>query len=119
MLNDSYEAYGIGQRDGTTFLFPTSEIDDLMAQTGGDHAALERALGLPEGYLNDSAIRVDVPDLRDYDLRVPSGNEAGANDQWLPGGFLPQGMPEAVIDGAQVPPEDLTITGISDSEGTK
>ncbi|MGW0159977.1 hypothetical protein ACWDUN_11700 [Mycobacterium sp. NPDC003323] len=117
MLNDSYEAYGIGQRDGTTFLFPTSEIDDLMAQTGGDNAALERALGLPEGYLNDNVIRVDVPDLREYDLRVPSGNEAGANDQWIPGGYLPQGTPEAVIDGSRVPPEDLTITDLSDPEG--
>lgn len=107
MLNDTFEDFGIGQRDGTTFVFPTSKVDELMESTRGDPTALEKALGLPGGYFKDNVIRVDIKDPQHYNLRVPSGNEAGANKLWLPGGFLPRGMPEAVIDGAEVPPEDV------------
>lgn len=28
---------------------------------------------------------------------MPSGNEFGANDKWLPGGILPEGNLEAII----------------------
>lgn len=31
-------------------------------------------------------------------LRMPSGNESGVNELWLPGGKLPNGKLEAVID---------------------
>ncbi len=31
-------------------------------------------------------------------MRMPSGNELGANPQWLPGGKLPTGYSEIVID---------------------
>lgn len=119
MLNDTFEDFGIGQIDGTTFVFPANEIDALMESTGGNPSALEKALGLPEGYLNGSVIRVDIPDPGQYNIRMPSGNEAGANEQWLPGGLLPQGMPEAVIDGGLVPPEDLTISDLAGAEGGK
>jgi hypothetical protein len=108
MPDENFDKYGIGQRDGTTFVFPTPEVDALMDK--GDFAAVEKALGLPDGYFKDyNMIRVDIPDPQQYSLRIPSGNEAGANDYWLPGGFLPEGMPEAVIDGSKVPPERLTI----------
>ena len=113
MTADALEDYGIGHRDGTTYVFPTRELQELMEATGGDRRALEQALGLPDGYFDtDGVVRVDVPDPNSYDLRVPSGNEAGTNDQWIPGGFLPTGMPEAIIDGAKVPPEDLSITDL-------
>ena len=29
---------------------------------------------------------------------MPTGNESGANDLWLPGGKLPKGYSEAVMD---------------------
>ncbi|KUI34676.1 hypothetical protein AU195_09130 [Mycobacterium sp. IS-1496] len=113
MTAEALEDYGIGHRDGTTFVFPTRELETLMEATGGDRRALEQALGLPDGYFEtDGVVRVDVPEPSNFDLRIPSGNEAGANEQWIPGGFLPTGIPEAVIDGADVPPGDLTITDI-------
>lgn len=114
MTADNLEAFGIGQRDGTTFVFPRSELDSLMESTGGDRSRLEQALGLPDGYFSTyEVVRVDIPDPRSYDLRMPSGNEAGANDKWIPGGFLPEGMPEAVIDGAEVPSDGLIVTDLS------
>jgi hypothetical protein len=112
MLKDTFDDFGIGQVDGTTFVFPSSEIDALMEATKGDSRALEQALGLPDGYFKDNVIRVDIQDLEPYNFRIPSGNEAGANAKWLPGGLLPQGMPEAVIDGSKVPLEDLTVNDL-------
>ncbi|KUI25590.1 hypothetical protein AU196_22535 [Mycobacterium sp. IS-1742] len=113
MTAEALEDFGIGHRDGTTFVFPTRELETLMETTGGDRRALEQALGLPNGYFDvDGVVRVDVPEPSNFDLRIPSGNEAGANDQWIPGGFLPTGMPEAVIDGAAVPSSDIKITDL-------
>ncbi|HNM86847.1 MAG TPA: hypothetical protein PKI77_20275, partial [Mycobacterium sp.] len=104
MTADNLDAFGIGQRDGTTFVFPKNELDKLMGATGGDRALLEQALGLPPGYFATyEIVRVDIPNPENYGIRMPSGNEAGANDQWFPGGFLPTGMPEAIIDGVKVP----------------
>lgn len=37
------------------------------------------------------------------DLRIPSGNEGGANSQWVPGGFTAGGVPEAVVDLTNAP----------------
>lgn len=113
MTAEALGDYGIGHRDGTTVVFPTRELENLMEVTGGDRRALEQALGLPDGYFEtDGVVRVDVAEPKNFDLRIPSGNEAGANDQWIPGGFLPTGMPEAVIDGADVPAGDLTVTDL-------
>ena len=118
MVSDNFDMYGIGQRDGTSFVMPTNEVHSLMASTGGNPRALEKELGLPDGYFSAYyVIRIDIPDPGDYDLRVPSGNEAGANDQWIPGGFLPQGVSEAVIDGSEVPRGDMTISDVDWPDG--
>lgn len=113
MTQENLEAFGIGQRDGTSFVMPKSEADALMAATGGEPRALENALGLPEGFLDtNKLVRVDIPGPDKYDLRMPSGNEAGANDQWLPGGRLPDGAREAIIDGGRVPHDDYKVTDL-------
>ena len=45
-------------------------------------------------------LRIDIPYDEKLNLRIPSGNEAGANSQWIPGGKLPAGGREAVIDAS-------------------
>jgi len=105
MTQGNLAKYGPSQRDGTSFMMPGSEADALLAKAGGDPNALEDALGLPRGTLeNNPLVRVDVPSPRSCGLRVPSGNEAGANDLWIPGGKLPGGTSEAVIDLGKAPP---------------
>ena len=105
MTQGNLAKYGPSQRDGTSFMMPSSEADALLAKAGGDPNALEDALGLPRGTLeNNPLVRVDVPSPRSCGLRVPSGNEAGANDLWIPGGKLPGGTSEAVIDLGKAPP---------------
>ncbi|HTE40783.1 MAG TPA: hypothetical protein VK629_08130, partial [Steroidobacteraceae bacterium] len=46
----------------------------------------------------DEMVRIDIPDAKQPGVRMPSGNEMGANDQWLPGGKLPTGYDEAVTN---------------------
>ena len=98
MTDTNLQKYGIGQRDGTAFVIPAAEANALEAAAAGSATKLEKALGLPDGLLqNNNLVRVDIPRPRELDLRMPSGNEAWANSQWIPGGRLPGGGREAVI----------------------
>lgn len=69
----------------------------------------EGALSLSD----DVLVRVDIPDPQELNLRIPSGNEAGANDYWIPRGRLPDGAPEAVIDAADLPESRYTVRALA------
>ena len=70
----------------------------------GDKLALADALGLPREMLESNAlVRVDFENPSELGLRMPSGNEAGANEYWIPGGKLPDGASEDVIDVGDIP----------------
>jgi hypothetical protein len=113
-LRSGLDKYGPGQVDGTSFVMPRHEADRLLAQTAGDPRALEDALGLPAGQLDggEQLMRVDFADPAELDVRIPSGNEAGANAQWIPGGKLPEGGSEAVIDVGGLDPARYTATAV-------
>jgi hypothetical protein len=107
------DKYGIAQRDGTSFVMPKNEADAILEAAGSDLRMIENELGLPNGFLDSNKIvRIDIDDPEAYDLRIPSGNEAGANEQWIPGGLLPNGVSEAVVDGGKIPPGDYSVTNI-------
>ncbi|TKR30484.1 hypothetical protein FCE95_10220 [Luteimonas gilva] len=108
------DKYGIARADGTTFVMPKAEADALIASAGGDTAKLEEALGLPPGTLaNDPLVRIDFPNPKEGNIRIPSGNEDGANTQWIPGGKLPTGSNEAVIDAGALPPSAYHMTTVN------
>ncbi|NQD62972.1 RHS repeat protein, partial [Enterobacter sp. CM29] len=90
------------------FVMPKSVADNIIKKAGGDVGKLEKMLGLDPGDLGDSPVRIDI--LKPQGLRMPSGNEGGANDFWVPGGKTSGGIPEAVID--QTPVGDALITPI-------
>ena len=72
---------------------------------------METELGLPQGFLDSNkVVRIDIANPHDFNLRIPSGNEAGANEQWVPGGALPNGSSEAVVDGGLMTPDHYTVT---------
>ncbi|MDD0854140.1 hypothetical protein HBN50_13590 [Halobacteriovorax sp. GB3] len=99
MSKKNLDRYGPSQIDGTSFIMPKTEADDLLKKANGNKRVLEDALGLRPGQLDvEELVRVDIANPREFNLRIPSGNEAGAIDLWLPGGKLPQGGNEAVID---------------------
>lgn len=91
---DSLGKYGPGN-DGTTFVFPTSEIDSIIKQADGDPQRLGEMLGLGENFfVDDTANAVDIvradfsyEDIANGELRMPRGDEGGANAQWIPGGL--------------------------------
>lgn len=76
-----------------------AEMDSVLLISHGDLSLIERKLGIPPGAWDGRIlVRIDIPAPRKLRLRMPSGNEAGANALWIPGGFLPTGFKEAVID---------------------
>lgn len=88
----------VGRRDGQ-FVAPSREVDELLVRTGGDIGLIEKEFGIPPGqWQGKEFVRIDVHNPASMNLRIPSGNERGANDLWLPGGTLPTGRLEAVID---------------------
>jgi len=91
---------------GGTFVMPNSVTNDLIARSNGDVAKLEDLLSLERGTLGDSPVRLDINNPPG--LRMPDGNELGANNQWVPGGYTGGGIPEATID--QLPIDQLTVT---------
>ena len=75
----------------------------------------EEALGFDIGHFEDGGglIRIDVNNVEDLNLRIPSGNEAGANNHWIPGGITDGGVPEAVSDLIPNNKNNVTITEIN------
>ena len=105
MSRDSFISYvlfskTIGRDDNTCFVMPVDVCDEIEAAAHGNPRVYERALGFDDGYFESHGglIRLDIYDLTDLDLRIPSGNEAGANAYWLPGGYTSGGVPEAVTN---------------------
>lgn len=60
----------------------------------------EKSLGFDEEYIADGSglVRIDIDNLDGLNLRMPSGNEAGANNHWIPGGKTDGGISEAISD---------------------
>ena len=88
-----------GNATNTAYVFPTDQLNALMDQVNSP-TELAEALGLPKNFFEGADVQ-----LRDFapedlaGLRMPSGNEGGTDvDHWIPGGYLPSGIPEAVID---------------------
>lgn len=100
---DKYGRELIGRPDNNQFIMSKSEMDALILKANGNISVLEAEHGIPTGvWQNKELIRVDVIDPRKFKLRMPTGNEAGANDLWIPGGLLPNRYKEAIINRVPV-----------------
>jgi hypothetical protein len=87
------------------FVLPRSEFDKVLSESKGDLRVVEKKLGLDNGYLGENdtiAVYIRPEDMKN--IRIPSGNEGGANSQWVPGGYTNGGVPEAVMDFSHKPP---------------
>jgi hypothetical protein len=94
----------IGAPQGT-YVLSKPYATQAIADAGGDVRKLERLLGLEKGYLGENPVLVEVD--KPLGLRMPSGNEPGANMQWRAGGFTSGGVPEAVVD--QIPAGSYSV----------
>ena len=104
-----YEEKGtIGPPNGT-YAISMQEFESIMERTEGDLTKVEKILGLNPGDLSGGDTMVVHIAPGDLDgLRVPDGNEPGANEHWLPGGVTSGGVPEATINA----PDTLRFTEI-------
>jgi len=96
---DDYGRDTLGYPDNTQFVMAKQEMDAMLQKTARNVAAIEIELGIPAGSWQGKTLsRIDIPNPEALHVRLPSGNEMGANNLWLPGGKLPTGYSEAVID---------------------
>lgn len=114
MTWDSYVKFVLdddvmGYPDGTQFVMPKDECNEIFEKYGDDCEKIAKALGiyLPAG---SQLVRIDINDLSSYGLHIPSGNEDGANAYWIPGGYTSGGISEAVIGKVTVDELDPNIS---------
>lgn len=100
--------------DGTQFVLPKSYCDQIAQNANGNINYFEDMLGFDTGHFQDGGglVRIDINNLEGLNLRMPSGNEVGANSHWIPGGITDGGVPEAITDLIPNNPENVTITHV-------
>ncbi len=124
ITKDQYENYfkgvpEIGREDNSIFVLPKGVCDEIIDEAMQCKtyeeaiSKIETELGFDSGYYaGKELVRVDIKDLSGLNLRIPSGNEAGANSYWIPGGFTSGNIAEAVAN--KVPQERVTYTLLDD-----
>jgi len=91
----------LGRQDGQ-FVMPTKELNKLIDKKGVTIADIEKELGIPaSAWKGKVLVKIDIAQPEKLNLRIPKGNEAGANELWIPGGKLPTGYTEGVVN--QIP----------------
>lgn len=120
MLRSDYDDYGIGKPDDgkSEFVLTRNDAEAMLEETGGDPVKLGQRLGIPQDQLaDDSIVVIEFQPTGSYRAHMPSGNEWGANKQWLPGGRLPAGDLEAVVhtDG-MISGRDYTVKDLKTGE---
>ena len=89
----------ISRPDGTMFFAPKDYMDDIIKEANGDISVIEKKLGYPNGSLaNGDFTIVNIKNPKYYNMHIPSGNEHGANSEWIPGGFTSGGIPEVILE---------------------
>ncbi|KJM55628.1 hypothetical protein B5M10_03925 [Pluralibacter gergoviae] len=100
VVRSSYEDYGVGKPDlgKSEFVLTKDNALNIINESKQDPSLIAERLGIPKEQLSgDSLVIIEFKPTELYSPRIPSGREWGANEQWLPGGKLPQGDLEAVV----------------------
>jgi hypothetical protein len=68
-------------------------------EIGNRNSGLGKRLGYPSGSLaNGGFTIVNIQNPKDYNMHIPSGNEHGANSEWIPGGYTSGGILEVILE---------------------
>ncbi len=97
VMKKDHETFGVGKPDigKTEFVSTKSEIDEILKLPISEQV---KKLGIPvEQLKGGNVVRIDFKLSAKYKVEMPSGNEFGVNNKWLPGGKLPDGNFEAII----------------------
>ena len=102
---ESFGKYpAVGRPDGL-FVSTPDAITSLLQKTGGENSLIKQQLGIEPQYWNGPLLRIDIPTPLSSSPRLPSGLEAGANSNFIRGGYTSGGAPEIVIN--PVPIKDV------------
>ena len=92
------------------FVSNPESIEKIVREANGDLRKIEKALGLEKNYLGNNKNEVYIIYIKPDQIknpRMPSGNESGANEFWIPGGSTASedamGIPEIVMDCTELP----------------
>ncbi len=96
-----------GYPDGL-FISTPEAIRGILKESGGSKAFIKQKLSIKPADWPGDLYLVEVASPLEYNIRLPSGFETGANDQFKWGGFTKGGIPEAVTDS--IPISRLKIT---------
>ena len=113
----TYNKYGVGKPDAgkTEFVSTKENIDKILRDSGGEKDKIAKRLGIPSTSFSGQLVRIDFRPTTKYKPKMPSGNECGANAQWQPGGKLPDGDLEAVIETKEMQEGvDYTVSEITE-----
>jgi hypothetical protein len=102
MTEEQYLLYAkgkqmLGRSDGQ-FMTSASEMNKIIAETGGDPVKMAQRLGLQNITPETVLIRMDVTDPLKFNARMPSASMSGANPLFRTGGKTIGGVPEIVTD---------------------
>ncbi len=86
--------------DNSLYITTASLSDDVVVIAGKDLSVYEKQLGYSSGYFTNGkeVWRINIKNPENFNLRIPTGSEIGANHWWHPGGFTSGGVIEAVTD---------------------
>jgi hypothetical protein len=86
--------------DNSLYILTTKEADDIVNSAANDLSKYEGLLGYSSGYFSsgNEIWRINIKNPEKFNLRLPSGNEIGANHWWHPGGYTSGGTIEAVTN---------------------
>ena len=98
-LNYYVDPEYIARADGTLFCMPSNFVDEVKSTANGDLSKLDELLGYDNGFFEnaDTMVRIDIIDPKKSNISIPNGNEVGANNNWLPGGYTSGGVPEGIV----------------------
>jgi hypothetical protein len=98
---DEFGRARLGRPDGV-FVMRGDEMRDMLEKVGDSCVEIEKNIGLDSGSWQGKKIKhLIVKNAHEFGLRMASGNEIGTNRFWKPGGKIPSGYSEAVLD--QIP----------------
>jgi len=115
-LESTINRFGIiGREDGFMYIVAEEDALKIIQQSSGNVAKIEDALAVPRGQFLNALSDPNKPDklllleiyTENLHLKMASGNEKAANTFWIPGGYTPDKLAEAIIDAIPTSRTDL------------